>query len=73
MWEWILDPGNQRNSTFFAGGAAAVVCALWAVFKFITAKRIKSGAGAQVMAKNHSIAAGGDITLNRSPERSRRS
>jgi hypothetical protein len=72
MWQWILDVENQRNLAFFGGGAAAVVCAAWSVFKFISAKRAESSKGNQVIAKNHSIAAGGDVTVGGSPDLSRR-
>ena len=54
-------PENRALVGWIGSGAAVVLGGLWVVIKFIATK--KPGGGPSVSAKDHSIAAGRDITM----------
>jgi hypothetical protein len=78
VWDWLSVPENQKTLAFLGTGFAAVVMAIWAVFKFF---RKDDGAGkppadarppsVNVTADHGSIAAGRDATVSKTEDRSK--
>ena len=62
MWQWLTNSDNQKILAFLGGGAASVITAAWAVFKYHYKPSHKKGAGSvKVKADRGGIAAGRDV------------
>jgi hypothetical protein len=78
IWDWLLVPENQKALAFLGTGFAAVVMAIWAVFKFFH-KDGRVGkppadvrpSSVNVTADHGSVAAGRDANVSKTEVRSK--
>jgi hypothetical protein len=63
IWSFLLDENNRAVLAWIGGGVVVVAGGVWAVVKFILAKRTqKSRPAPSVTATHGGVAAGGNIS-----------